>query len=222
MGATRFFCHKCRAQDLDLLGEDAVERVHCNACLAAIVAALARRIDEIDPLARQLYIGRTNYPERRLLEHYREGRDHLAVLHWSPSWRECAQIEEQLIAEFRARGKVKLENEAEDSSGKWSGPWNCIYLSWEANKKSAGAPRLSAGELVEHLHWAQVQPDAGLWERGPQDLRVGGSISTLLHAAAEIEALDARRRSFRAEQAERRRVVVGRGASDGGRRGRSG
>lgn len=91
------------------------------------VNSLFQIVKEIKPKCRSMYIGRTNCPERRLMEHCMKKSDyHMILLHWTADWSEVMAMEECLIA--RSAKFAKLENEIGDSSGNIYGNWQCLYL----------------------------------------------------------------------------------------------
>src|SRR4029077_9190230 len=56
---------------------------YCGGDFAALLSELTKTIEIIYASAREVYIGRTHYPEQRLFGHRHErSLDHLAVLHW--------------------------------------------------------------------------------------------------------------------------------------------
>lgn len=63
-------CRECGQRDLDLHSKVQAEQIHCQLCTDKIVDSMEKYIDLILGVARQFYIGRSNYPERRLLEHF--------------------------------------------------------------------------------------------------------------------------------------------------------
>src|SRR2546430_12765765 len=59
---------------------------YCDACLEALLVDLVSIVKELGSSASKTYIGRTSFPERRLLEHFiASDRDHLVILHWADS-----------------------------------------------------------------------------------------------------------------------------------------
>lgn len=133
---------------------------YCEKHATKLVDHLNEWISGIMDVAQAVYLGRTNHPERRLLEHHHaEGRDHLAVLHWASDWAEAAAVEELVIREFRH--KAKLKNISPDADGRFSGAWNCVYVSWTW-KASLVPPRRGATP-VSGLCWRKrLWPDPSL------------------------------------------------------------
>lgn len=84
---------------------------------------------EILELSKRAYIGRTNFPERRLLQHMASaGRNKLFSVCWCDSDSEAVTVEESLLAEFG--DLLKVENAALDSRGRWGEPPHAVYVSW--------------------------------------------------------------------------------------------
>ena len=108
---------------------------YCYSCFSKIKQHFTSAMDEIYPEAKEIYIGRTNYPEKRLLEHFiRSDRNHLSVIHWASSMQEIADIEEYFIKECQSR--LKAANKDPLSDGKIYGEYNCLYISWSEKSKS--------------------------------------------------------------------------------------
>ena len=102
---------------------------YCRRDFRQLEAGLLGTLDEIYREAADVYIGRTHYPEQRLLYHRRDhDRDHLAVLHWAGDRAEIAHLEVHLIK--AAAGRLKGKNVSDTSDGKWAGHWNCLYVAW--------------------------------------------------------------------------------------------
>lgn len=75
------------------------------------------------------YVGRTNFPSARLLEHFVSSDGELtcmAVFHWSACTSETAELETRLIAHF-LEGRRKSVNKVAESAGTFSSSWNCVY-----------------------------------------------------------------------------------------------
>jgi hypothetical protein len=89
-----------------------------------------------DPLAKsssEFYVGRSSYPERRLLEHLvRFELDRMVILHWAADRRECDTLEEWLIRELEHHSKAR--NESAISYGRHTSPWNCVYIAFALKK----------------------------------------------------------------------------------------
>lgn len=94
----------------------------------ALRAACAH-VDEVLKLAGRAYVGRTNFPERRLLEHMAgAGRNKLFAVHWTDDRDEVAEMETSLIGRYQHLYKV--ENEALDARGRFGVPPYAVYVSW--------------------------------------------------------------------------------------------
>lgn len=110
---------------------------------------LLAAVDRIYPDAQAVYVGRTNYPELRLLElREQKGSTRMAVLHWASCRHEAAVVESHLIE--ACMGRAKVTNASAKSSGGWFGHWNCIYLVWHPRRGASESERTAFGR-VEHL-----------------------------------------------------------------------
>ncbi len=107
----------------------------CCDCMAALESYVDDLIDEITPESREFYIGRTNYPERRLLEHALFfGRTKLTVLHWAAEWDEIDYLESLFIERHQGR---KSKNQTDEATGKKSGSFNaCTSLGRKSQSNS--------------------------------------------------------------------------------------
>ena len=76
-------CKECRQRPLLPAESPSVEQVHCFDCKQRILHSIVRRIDVLDGFAQQLYIGRSNYPERRLLQHFTDMKKPKAHKAWA-------------------------------------------------------------------------------------------------------------------------------------------
>ncbi len=95
-----------------------------------------------------IYIGRTGFPERRLLEHALAERDHLLLLHWAASWPEAEEFETRLIESCSHLNRI--ENETTESAGRFTSPWNAIYVSFRLKHRVHALP---GTQEVTRLHW---------------------------------------------------------------------
>ncbi len=110
--------------------------------------------------AASLYVGRTNYPERRLLTHFADkDHDRFAILHWTAHRYEIEAIEKSLIEVVKTKFSKKGKNKSSDSEGKRSGPWNAVYVSWREMAKSPPIPTL--WREVRNLDEPPVCPTPG-------------------------------------------------------------
>lgn len=142
---------------------------YCAPHWKALLDDLQASATRIAKGAREIYIGRTNDPERRLLEHHTDfERDWMAVLHWSSDQDEIEYIEEALIE--RTSFLLKQANEVVSATGRWHGHWNCVYVSW-ARKASARAEPAPPAREVEGLGHPRLVPDCGRFPRAPDLLR---------------------------------------------------
>jgi len=84
---------------------------------------------DIGQRSKRMYIGRTNFPERRLLQHRRDkGLNKLFALHWAKTAAAIAKVEEELIQ--RHAHLERLENAAMDSRGGWGDGQQGVYIAW--------------------------------------------------------------------------------------------
>lgn len=98
------------------------------------MAVNAARVREIEATIQAIlahavrgYIGRTNHPERRLIEHMAlDGRNKLFTLHWASDVDDIAVLERTMLARFAD----KLENAAQDARGRRGTGPNALYISW--------------------------------------------------------------------------------------------
>jgi hypothetical protein len=115
------------------------------------------QIDEVLGLSRELYVGRTCFPERRLLEHFHNtGRPYLGIIEWVCGKNEAKVKELELITKIGLR-TVKIKNDPDDdeSRGKISSHWNCIFISFSLKNS---APRISIDRSVK-----EIRNDMRLW-----------------------------------------------------------
>lgn len=84
---------------------------------------------DIRQRSKRMYIGRTNFPERRLLQHRRDkGLNKLFALHWAENAAAIVKVEEELIE--RHAHLERLENAAIDSRGGWGDGPHGVYIAW--------------------------------------------------------------------------------------------
>jgi hypothetical protein len=104
------------------------------------LAAACRYVDEVLGLAGRAYVGRTNFPERRLLEHMAgAGRNKLFAVYWTDDRGEVGAMETALIQ--RCQHLYKVENEALDARGRYGMAPYAVYVSWVWR---AGVPQVQA------------------------------------------------------------------------------
>lgn len=128
----------------------------CEAHTAELIGVAGERMEDVLAIASTVYLGRTGFPERRLLEHQRDhGRDHLMVMHWAASWPEAEVFESAIINRFDHL--ARLQNATKESVGRHGSPWNAVYVSFGLKRGVQGLP--SAMDVAE-LHWRmRVWPD---------------------------------------------------------------
>jgi predicted GIY-YIG superfamily endonuclease len=131
--------HQCMASECGRRASD--DHVRCISCTAHLKRQALAVVKEIRSNAVVAYVGRSNSPERRLLQHFTgqgvsktvrkhpQQRDRLSVIHWTGSWREAAMVEDHLIKHSSAKpGLADLLNSPAEGWGRFSGPWNCVYV----------------------------------------------------------------------------------------------
>lgn len=124
---------------------------YCHAHYARLLSGLEETIKHIYGAASTVYIGRSHYPEQRLLYHRKDDRlgnnDHMAVLHWSGDPEEIMQLETRLIA--NNHGRLKLKNDCLESKGRVVGMWHCVYVVWRWKKDSDKWPGFSDVDALD-------------------------------------------------------------------------
>ncbi|HEU4578246.1 MAG TPA: GIY-YIG nuclease family protein [Polyangiaceae bacterium] len=130
------YCHECSRQ---FHGADAF---YCESCGPKLRARLERDVGQLRSMAADgVYVGRTAFPERRLLEHLRKDhRDRLSILHWAASLEEAEAFERQ-IHDFV---KDLSRQEQPRAGGRFSRCHHAIYLSWTPSST------FPAGQLFHH------------------------------------------------------------------------
>lgn len=160
-----------------------LSRTYCEGHWKEVIEHLVAATEYIGDGAASLYIGRTNYPERRLLEHVVErGHDRLAVLHWSAHRDEIREVEEALIAYVKRKFPKKGTNMGDQSSGRKSGPWYAIYISWREKTRTEPVP--VRWIKVDHLEGCPIAPMAA-WLPFPVFMRTeltAGEVDLALRA----------------------------------------
>jgi predicted GIY-YIG superfamily endonuclease len=194
--------HQCMASECGRRASD--DHVRCISCTAHLKRQALAVVKEIRSNAVVAYVGRSNSPERRLLQHFTgqgvsktvrkhpQQRDRLSVIHWTGRWREAAMVEDHLIKHSSAKpGLADLLNSPAEGWGRFSGPWNCVYVNWAAKDEY-----VSTGILeVNHLLWPLVAPS----ELARTDFVVGPRLRESGAAGAELAHLDDRRSRFHLE-----------------------
>lgn len=142
------------------LGAGAGNSLYCVDHWRDLTGKLEEVLEFIGRGATSIYVGRSNYPERRLLEHLRDREhDKLSVLHWSANRFEIEDVEKILIAYTKRRFPLKGENRDDESSGRLSGPWNAAYVSWKEKSKTLPIP--VRWRAVAHLDEVPLAPQPG-------------------------------------------------------------
>lgn len=131
------------------------DRFYCATCSPPIWDRIARNVARIEKMATDPYVGRTVFPERRILQHLIEnGRDRLSVLHWADSLEEAELFEKDIF-------KLVQNNSSQAAprtGGGFSRGHQAIYLSWRLNGGSPqGAPPCDE-LLIETLPGRRLWP----------------------------------------------------------------
>jgi len=80
----------------------------------------------------EFYIGRSSWPERRLIGHRgAKGYDHMCVLHWTSDKEEAVKLEADLIKALH-RQLYRTRTAKSGPGGDRIGEWHALYLAWEA------------------------------------------------------------------------------------------
>ena len=144
-------------------------------CSPAVMARIDAELAAIDDIAHEIYVGRTAFPERRLLRHLdSDGRAWLSILHWTDSLEDAETMEEWVFE--RVRHSPKIAQQQLRRGGKFSRSFHAIYVSWtpDALRKEPDGPQFRVEELpgdrrwpsrgaefsVEHLHSASSRAQA--------------------------------------------------------------
>lgn len=130
------------------------------------LTALSEDIDEVVEadyrMARGVYIGRTCFPERRLLEHTVEkGLTVLRVLYWCDLPQEAKDLESALLERFEGMRKVLNKSTLSDGRMK-TNTLNAVYAAWTP-KNGATKPKgrkVMSIDLFDVVHGKQGFPSA--------------------------------------------------------------
>jgi len=170
---------------------------YCPSHWRHLLETLDATICQLYREAREIYVGRSNDPERRLLEHLVEyERDHLAVLHWSSDQAEIEKLETELI-ELTSRYSKQANLEGA-SRGSWRGQWNCVYVAWCWKNSSRGLPGLRFRK-VDGLYHPRLVPDCTRFPKEPDFLRATVSPGQAARILEELQ--DAREQLWARRQA---------------------
>ncbi len=134
--------------------------MYCATHHQDLMQHLSRRIEEVRKRARVAYLGRSHFPEQRLIEHRASEKmlTRLTVLHWAADWDEIEYLETWAIKNHPKRRKGL--NKSRNSKGGLFGPWNCLYLAWTP-KKGEKRRSLRESRLVTRLDWSRrLWPDS--------------------------------------------------------------
>jgi hypothetical protein len=128
---------------------------YCESCEPKLRGRLERDVGEIrGKAAKGVYVGRTAFPERRLLEHLqKDRRERLSILHWAGS------LEEAEAFEIKIHDLVKdlSHQEQPRAGGRFSRCHHAVYLSWSPRSTSS-ADHLAHQALVTDLLGARQWP----------------------------------------------------------------
>lgn len=160
------------------------DHFYCRRDHDALLDGLLRTTERAYKEGALFYVGRTHFPEQRLLQQRVERNlTHLAVLHWAGDQEETAWLEERLMREYHQTPKSR--NRSLVSEGYWAGMWNAVYVAWRPKAK-ASTWRDEAFVPVEYLDFGRrLVPDRSRLLREP-DL-----LMTSLGERQAISALEA-------------------------------
>ena len=98
--------------------------------------------------APELYIGRTHWPERRLVSHrYKKGYDHMCVLHWASDREEAVKLEADLIKTLH-ECLFRTRTSKSGPGGPLVGEWHALYLAWESRGRGQLPTTFEKQEVV--------------------------------------------------------------------------
>jgi hypothetical protein len=125
----------CRKCGQSIHGQDIF---YCETCSAVLLERIERDATRIADAAVALYVGRTAFPERRLLEHlFDSRRDRLSILHWADSLEEAEVFERSI---FKLVGNTgKTDQDEPRMRGRFSRGHHAIYISWNSRSAPVGA-----------------------------------------------------------------------------------
>jgi len=133
--------------------------------------AISRILDAVAEVSADVYVGRSAYPERRLLEHVRDSgsrpRCNLAVLNWTCDWGETEALEKRVIRAANARFTMKGKNRSKDSDGKWRSDWNCVYIAWIPKANGGSLTRWPVVTVTDLDPSRRLVPRRGLYPFQP-------------------------------------------------------
>jgi hypothetical protein len=119
------------------------EVFYCGTCSPTLWGRIEKEVGQIiAATARKPYVGRTAFPERRLLQHLVERqRDRLSILHWADSLEE-AETFERGIFELVRQG-AETDQKEPRMQGKFSRGHHAIYVSWNSGSSSTAREQRS-------------------------------------------------------------------------------
>jgi hypothetical protein len=149
---------------LDCKNKPRPDLFYCPSCWKILFARIQQDLATVNKQAHHIYIGRSNFPEERLLYHRRDyGETRLSVLHWASSQAEAAKLETVLIDYASEFGK-SVEQDV-TSFGSWKGHFHSIYVLWEPKNSSSwdtsqdhALPVVGAGSTLSLDEGARIFP----------------------------------------------------------------
>lgn len=119
------YCHECSRQFVQDAG------FYCDDCMFKLWARIERDLTELRGWAASgVYVGRSAYPERRLLQHLqKDGRERLSILHWASSLEEAETFETEI---HRIVRDISDQHQPR-TGGRFSRCHHAIYVSWTAS-----------------------------------------------------------------------------------------
>ncbi len=144
---------------------------HCPKHRRKLLSNMMDMIGAVKGHAATLYVGRSAYPERRLIEHLRD-RDltHLFPLHWATEKEEAVVVEKELIE--RVKKKYRKAHFEMSTGGKSVGEWHAVYVAWARAKNAGQFDALPVREVAD-LDWGnRLLPQAAVTPETAVVLRV--------------------------------------------------
>jgi len=130
-----------------------VDVFYCRTCWPPLWDRIERDLTRIiEVSASTPYVGRTAFPERRLLQHLSEsGRERLSIVHWADSLEEAEDFEQRISQRVRPR------SDDGGRSGRFSRGHHAVYLSWR-QLRSPSCGQLDANVEVRELPGLRCWP----------------------------------------------------------------
>lgn len=141
------YCRECSGT----IGK--AEGYYCEGCGSARWAQIERDVQEIrSRAAHGVYVGRSAYPERRLLQHVQKRRSWLSILHWAGSLEEAEAYETRIHTLVADISKQKQPR----PGGKFARCHHAVYVSWMTRSSFPAAqlaPHVSVKRLLAARQW---------------------------------------------------------------------